>query len=266
MIVTIMKNIFPILFLLITKYSVLGQSIPISFVNNERVKDTSRIGLDWDERISKITLKSQTESEFRCFPIRSSCLTWREYNGTWERKNDTLIFYDQYEVVEKDARFTFSNQDQNKYYQLNFRTDKGSKLSDKNIEIQYVYDYDADLKDFKRKMELDTNFSLKIPFNDIPNRKELASIRYEYFLSNGEKRYGYITKTQIVNEKESELPNNIVITFVENPKKETIYRITKAILAYNKLIVLSKEKNKSDLPDYTNEIKFKEVYEVESKK
>ncbi len=247
-------------------HSVFGQNTPITFVNNERVDDTSEIGLDWDERISEITLKSQTEFVFRSFPMPSSCFSWREYNGTWERKNDTLIFTDHYEVVENDARFTFSNKIENKFYLLIFRTDKNSKLSNKNVEIQFVYDYEADLQVVKRKMELDNNFDLKIPFSDIPNRKKLASIRYEYSLPNGEKRYGYLTENQTVNKKESELPNHIGITFVENPLKETIYRITKAILADNKIKILSKQKNKSDLPDYTAEIKFKEVYNVKSKK
>ncbi|WP_272023422.1 hypothetical protein [Olleya namhaensis] len=255
-----MKNIFAIIISLLIGHSAFGQKTPISFVNNERIKDSSSIGIDWDERISEITLKSKTEFEFRSFPMPSSCLTWREYNGTWEKRNDTLIFSDQYEVVENDARFIFSTKNQNKHYQLEFRTDKNSKLSEKNIEIQLVYDYDADLKDVKRKMELENNFSLKIPFSDIPNRKQLASIRYEYFLPNGEKRYGYITENQTVNKKESDLPNQIGIILVENPKKEIIYRVTKAILKDDEIKIISKEKNKSDLPDYTGEIKFKEFY------
>lgn len=257
-----MKNNFAILISLLIGYSVFGQKTPISFVNNERAKDTIRDFVShWDERISEITLTSKTEFEFRSFPSWSSCLTWREYYGTWERKNDTLIFSDQYEVVENDARFIFSNKNQNKHYQLEFRTDKNSKLSEKNIKIQFVYDYDADLKDVKREMKLDNNFSLKILFSDIPNRKKLASIRYEYFLPNGEKRYGYIIENQTVNEKESDLPNQIGIILVEKPKKEIIYRVTKAILLDDKLKIISKEKNKSDLPDYTGEIEFKDFYE-----
>ena len=214
-----------------------------------------------DNRISQITLTSKTEFEFRSFPIPSSCLTWREHKGTWERKNDTLIFCEQYEVVESDARFTFSNKTQNEYYHLEFRTDKKSKLTDKHIEIEFVYDFDADFKDIKLNMELNNDFSLKIPFNQIPNRKSLASIRFEYFLSNGEKRDGYITENQTVNVKEKELPNHIGITLIEKPKREIIYRITKAVLIENKLKIISKEKSKTDLPDYTEEIEFKKAYE-----
>ena len=115
-------------------------------------------------------------------------------------------------------------------------------------------------------MELNNDFSLKIPFNQIPNRKSLASIRFECFLSNGEKRYGYITENQTVNVKEKELPNYIGITLIEKPKKEIIYRITKALLTENKIKIISKEKSNSDLPDYTEEIEFKEIYENESEK
>lgn len=242
-------------------HSVFGQKTPISYVNYEKDNESTESPfLDWDERICEITLKSKTEFVFWSRPSYSSCLTWREYNGTWEKKNDTLIFSDQYEVMESDARFTFSNESKNKFYQLEFKRDKGNVLSEKNIEIQFVYDYDADLKDRKLNMELNIDFSLKIPFKDIPNHKKLASIRYEYYLANGEKRYGYITENQTVNKKESELPNRIEITFVEKPKKEIIYRITKAILIDDKIKIVSKEKNKSDLPDFTGKIEFKEIY------
>jgi hypothetical protein len=260
-----MKNIFAIIISLVIGHSVFGQKTPISYVNYENDKEYTESPFpDWDERICEITLKSKTEFVFWSRPSYSSCLTWREYNGTWKKKNDTLIFSDQYEVVESDARFTFSTENQNKYYQLEFRTDKNSKLADKNIEIQFIYDYDADLEDIKHEMELDDDFNIKIQFNDIPNRKKLASIRYKYFLPNGEKRYGYITENQTVNKKESELPNQIGIIFVEKPKKEIIYRITKAILIDDRIKIISKEKNKSDLPDYTGEIEFKEVYEKQN--
>ncbi|TDU33696.1 hypothetical protein BXY82_3153 [Gelidibacter sediminis] len=259
-----MKNIFAIIFSLLIGQFVFGQKTPISYVNNERVNDSSVNPWVIDNRISEITLTSKNEFEFRSFPIPSSCLTWREHKGTWERKNDTLIFSEQYEIVESDARFTFSNKNKNEYYHLEFGTDKKSKLSDKHIEIKFVYDFDSDFKDVKLKMELENDFSLKIPYNQIPNRKNLASIRFEYFLPNGEKRNGYITENQTVNVKEKDLPNYIGITLIEKPKKEIIYRITKAILIDNKIKIISKEKSKTNLPDYTEDIEFKEIYENES--
>jgi len=256
-----MKNIFAILILLIIGHSAFGQKTPISYVNYERNKESNvNTFRDWDDRICEITLKSETEFVFWSRPSATSCLTWREYNGTWERKNDTIIFSDKYEVMESDAQFKFSNKRQNKYYRLEFKTDKGSELTKKNIEIQFVYDFDSDLDNIELNMELENDFSLKIPFKDIPNRKRVASIRYEYFLLNGEKRYGYITESGTVNVKEKDLPNFIAVIFIEQPKKEIIYRITKAILIDDKIKIISKNKIKSDLPDYTGEIEFKEVY------
>ena len=151
-----------------------------------------------------------------------------------------------------------------KNYLLKFNTNQKSVLSDKKIEIQFIYDFDSDLYAIELKMELENDFTLRIPFKTIPNRKKLASIRYEYFLPNGEKRFGYISESNTVNVKEKDLPNSVIITFVEKPKTETIYRTTKAILKDDKIRIISKMKTKSDLPDYVGEIKFKEVYEEQN--
>src|SRR5680860_672118 len=74
-----------------------------------------------------------------------SCLTWREYNGTWKRENDTIIFFDQYDVMENDVKFTFQNNPNNEKFKIYFATDKNSELKKTEIKIQFVYDYDADL-------------------------------------------------------------------------------------------------------------------------
>jgi hypothetical protein len=235
-------------------------------VNNERAKDSSAMGIDWDERISEITLTSQTEFEFRSFPMISSCLTWREYNGTWERKNDTLIFTDQYDIIENDTRLKFSSKPNENNYLLEFNTDKNSILANKSIVIELVYDFEPGLKSTKLNLELDNKISLTIPFEDIPNRKELASFRYEYELTKGDKRYGYITENNTVNTKEKEIPNLIEVTIVEKQKKETIYRTTKAIIGENKLKIISIEKTKSELPDHIKNIAFKESYGIENEK
>jgi hypothetical protein len=259
-----MKNIFAIIILLIIGQSSFGQKTPISYVNYEKDKDSTENSLiDWDDRISEITLETKKKFVFWARPS-ISCFSWREYKGTWKRQNDTLIFSDQYEVSESDARFEFADRTDEKNYLIKLKTDKNSVLSDKKIQIQFVYDFDADLDDIELKMELDNDFSLKIPFKTIPNRRKLASIRYEYFLPNGEKRFGYITESNTVNVKEKELPNSVIITFVEKPKTETIYRTTKAILEGDKIRIISKNKTKSDLPDYVGEIKFKEVYEEQN--
>ncbi|MBL4643648.1 MAG: hypothetical protein JKY44_08675, partial [Flavobacteriaceae bacterium] len=212
------------------------------------------------DRISEITLKTKKKFVFWSRPS-ISCLSWQEYNGTWKRRNDTIIFSDQYEVMENNVRFTFSNDKKEKKYQLKFKTDKGSILSVKNIKIQFVYDFGSDLDNLESTMELKDDFRLEIPFKTIPNQRKLASIRYEYFLQNGEKRFGYITESNTINIKEKELPNCVIVTFVERPKKETIYRTTIAILDGDKIRIISKNKTKSDLPDYIGVLKFKEVYE-----
>ncbi len=261
---TIMKNIFAIIISLMIGHSVFGQKAPKSYVNNERAKDSSAIGIDWDERISEITLTSQTEFEFRSFPMTSSCLTWREYNGTWKRKNDTLIFSDQYDIIENDTRLKFSSNANENNYLLKFNTDRSSILGNKSIIIELVYDFESGLKSTKLNLELDNKISLKIPFENIPNREELASFRYEYELTNGDKRYGYITENNTVNVKEKKLPNFIEVTIVENPKKETIYRTTKAIIDEKKLKIISIERTESDLPDHIKNIAFKESYGIEN--
>ncbi len=247
-------------------HSVFGQKTPISYVNNERAKDSSAMGIGWDERISEITLKSQTEFEFRSFPMPSSCLTWREYSGTWKKQNDTLVFSDQYELIENDTRLKFVKKPNDNYYTLNFKTDKNSDLRNKEIVIKLVYDYDSGFKSKKLDLELNDENFLIIPFNKIPDRNQLASFRYEYLLTDSDKRYGYITESNTVNEKENELPNFIEITIVEVPKKEIVYRTTKAIITANKLKIVSTEKTESDLTDYNENLAFKENYAIENNK
>jgi len=260
-----MKNIFAIIISLIIGQSAFGQNTPISFVNYADNKENSEILFELDERISEITLKTENEFEFWSRP-NVSCLTWREYNGTWKRENDTIIFFDQYDVMENDVKFTFQNNPNNEKFKIYFATDKNSELKKTEIKIQFVYDYDADLKDIDLKANLDNSGNIEIPFTNIPNLKDLASIRYELILPNNHKRYGYITENNTVNKKQKDLQNCIEVTLVEQPKKETIFRVTKAILMDGKLKVISSSKTKSYLPDYMSELVFKEVYEQQNAK
>jgi hypothetical protein len=123
-----------------------------------------------------------------------------------------------------------------------------------------VYDIETDIENITINMELENDFSLEIPFKNIPNQKKLASIRFDYYLPNGEKRYGYITENQFINYKESEIPNQIEIKFIEKPKEELINRVTKATLIDDRIKIISTQMNKSDLPDYMTKIEFKDVY------
>ncbi|HLV51775.1 MAG TPA: hypothetical protein VKY44_07440 [Flavobacterium sp.] len=257
-----MKKRFTILSLLICQF-VFGQKTPISFVNYPKDNNESQLLQSSNSTINEIKLTNNKEFEFWSRP-HISCFTWHEYNGTWKRKNDTIIFSDNYEIAENDAKFEFNNEQDIKKYKLQFRTDKNSDLKSTEIQIQFVYDYDAKLKDLEIKTRIDKNGNIEIPFADIPNHKELASIRYEVILPNNQKRYGYITENETVNKKESNLPNSITITFLEKPNKETVYRVTKGILVDDELKIISSLKSKSNLFDYMPGLKFADVYDKQS--
>jgi len=233
--------------------------------DKDRVKNSENLFAQMDGRINRITLKTENEFVFYVKPLLISCSTWRKYNGNWVIQNDTIIFSDQYEVIENSARFEFSN-NKKKFYHLKFQTDKNSKLTEKNIEIQLIYDFDSTLDYISLNLELENDSSIKIPFKDIPNREKLASIRYKYFLPNGEKRYGYITESRTANVKVKNLQNFITVILIEQPKKETIFRTTKATLINDEIKIISTDKTNSLLPDYTEELYFKDVYQKENTK
>jgi hypothetical protein len=52
-----------------------------------------------------------------------SCFTWHEYNGIWKKGKDTIMIYDNYEVVENDMKITYRKNNKKKY-QISFFTDK----------------------------------------------------------------------------------------------------------------------------------------------
>ncbi len=95
------------------------------------------------------------------------------------KKKRYNLFYDQYEVKASDSHFSFSTNNQNEFFQLEFKTDKGSDLTNKNINIAFLFDLgeeDWEIEEFE--MILEDNFSLKIPFKNIPNINKLATIRF----------------------------------------------------------------------------------------
>lgn len=262
---TIMKKQIIIIITIFYGQLLIGQEFPMSFTNNKVKDEFPEIdAIVWDERVGEIELNSENEFTFYIRPYYVSCSTWYEIHGTWQLENDTILFSDQYEIVESDREFKFSNNQQNYFYNLKFKTDKNTKLVNHDIRIQFVYDYDSKLDDIDTILKLDDNFCLKIQYKEIPNRNKLASIRYEYFLPNGDKRYGYITENQTVNVKNEELPNIVEVTFIEKPQKEIIYRITKANIKSDKIRIISIKKTKSILlSDYTKELRFKEIYKKE---
>jgi len=256
---TMNKNLFFILFAL-SNLNLLGQIYPVAYINND-IKDSLEINdviMKWDDEIRGINLTSDKDFTFSKRPS-ISCFSWKDYNGNWEIKNDTLIFTEKLTIIENDAYYSFS-EDSDEDYKIKFKSYKFNKLNDKQIEISFIYDYDSKLKDFKTDRLLDENFFLKIPYNEIPNRSELAAIRYSYVLKTGDLRRGYITENKIVNRKGQILKNKIEVTFVESPRKEEIFRTTKGILNKNSLKIISSKKSKSNLPDYTDNLFFKDIY------
>jgi hypothetical protein len=111
-------------------------------------------------------------------------------------------------------------------------------------------------------MNFNEDNSIEIPFKEIPNHKKLASIRIEYYLSENEKRFAYITEGNIANVKEKDIPNIVEIEFVEQPIKEIVYRTTIGKLDGQKLEIVSSTKTKTSLPDYLKEIDFEKYYEL----
>ena len=229
----------------------------VNFVNDNQTVDDSII--EWDDSVSEITFKSKTDFTFNIKP-NVSCLTWRELNGKWENRNDTIFFYDQYKIYERDVRFKFSNDSLNNFYLIKFKTDHDSKLSNQEVKIEFVYDFDSQLDNVKSVWQLSDDFLVNIPFDKIPNLDNLASIRYELILPTIGKRTGYITTSKTVNVRTEYIPNEIQITLIEKPRKETVRRLTKGVLIDNIIKIVSTEKSVITLKDYTEELKFKEDY------
>jgi hypothetical protein len=215
----------------------------------------------FEPKINEITFNTDSTFEFWSRP-NMSCFTWHQYKGTWKKEKDTILFYDNYEVVENDMRVTYNKNNKQKY-RISFFTDKNSGFKNKEIKIQYVYDYNAHLEDSEKILYLNTNNVIEIPFHDIPNHDKLAAIRIEYLLNYKEKRFGYLTENHTINVRNGDLPNVIGVELVENPKKEIVYRKIKAVIQNNTIVIVSTTKNKTMLPDYHEEIMFEDSYALD---
>ena len=215
----------------------------------------------FEPKVNEITLNTDSTFDFWSRP-NVSCFTWQEYKGTWKKSKDTILFYYNYEIAENDMRVTYKKNSEHKY-NIHFSTDKKSGLKNKEIKIQYVYDYDAHLEDFEKILNLDRNNELEISFQDITSINKLAAIRIEYLLNDEQKRFGYLTQNKIINKKNSDLPNIIRVEFVENPKKEIVYRTIKGIVQNGVLVIVSTAKSKTTLTDYHSEIMFEKSYALD---
>lgn len=255
-----------LLFLLLTVgQTMYGQTKAIIFRNDlnayyseTRQKDTLKGFSFFKPKINEITLNPDASFEFWSRP-NMSCFTWHSYKGTWKRDKDTIFFYDNYEVDELDTRATYKK-DSKKEFVITFKTDKNLGLKNRNIKIQYWYDYDAHLETPETNFTLTADNSVTIPFADIPNLDKLASIRVEYLLNFTEKRFDFLTENKTANVIQADIPNIINVLFVEKPKKEIVYRTIKSIEKDGNLKILSVTKTTVNLPDYHRNIEFEDSY------
>jgi len=242
-----------------------GQNKAITFSNDfnayyskTRPNDTL-IGFRFFEpKINDITLNTDATFEFWSRPSMS-CFTWHSYKGTWKKSNDTLLFYDKYQVDENDTKATYKRGSKQEFL-ITFKTDKGSVLKNKSIKIQYEYDYDAHLDNIERTFSLNADNSIIIPYKEVANLDKLAAIRIEYLLNYTEKRYNYLTENKTINVKQVDVPNIIDVEFLENPRKEIVYRTIKAVVKNETLKIVSSSKTKTILPDYYRDIEFEDSY------
>lgn len=253
------------LFIIISRQTSFGQNKAITYSNDfnayynqTRPKDTLWGFRFFEPKINEITLNPEGTFEFWSRP-NMSCFTWHSYKGTWKREKDSIFFYDNYQVDELDTRATYKRNSK-KEFVITFKTDKSSELKNKNIKIQYWYDYDAHLENPETNFTLTADNSVIIPFANIPNLDKLASIRVEYLLNFTEKRFDFLTENKTANVKQADIPNIIDVEFIEKPKREIVYRTIKSIVKENKLIILSTTKTKVNLPDYHSDIEFEDSY------
>ena len=198
-----------LLILATTGQTIYGQTKAITFrndfnayYNQTRPKDTIE-GLAgfrfFEPKINEITLNPDATFEFWSRP-NVSCFTWHSYKGTWKKNNDTLLFYDNYQVEENDTKATYKKGSRQEFL-ITFKTDKGSILKNKSIKIDYEYDYYAHIDSPEKIFTLNENNSVVISYKDIPNLDKLAAIRIEYLLNYTEKRYNYLTQNKTINRK-----------------------------------------------------------------
>ncbi len=257
--------IFSFIFLTVTLFGngLHAQKGTVTYTNNlhsyEGIPNLSEAGF-YKHWIDYITLKPDSTFEFWSRPL-VSCFTWHQYKGNSKKMKDTLYFYDNAEIVERDFRATYKKMNTNKFH-IEFSTNKKSVLKNKEMKIQYIYDFNANLKDYEKIVFLNDDSFIEIPFIEIPNYDKLAAIKVDYLLNFKDNRYVYLTENEMLNIKKVDLSNNIKVEIIENPKKETVYRITKGIIQNNAMVIKSSIKSKTTLPDYTGELKFENSYAI----
>jgi len=211
--------------------------------------------------INEIYINSDNTFEMWMRP-HNSCFTWQDYKGTWKKKDDSITFINQYEVKEADSYEILKKNNSDKFTIL-FKTDSKKIIANQSISITYEYDFDSKLNSEKSiEFTTDKNGIIEIPINKIPNFEKVASLAYQ-FQYKQRKISGYISESNFVNQKNKEIPKDIVVVIIENPKKETVIRTIKAVLKDNKLYIISSNKTKTNIKDFHNEWKFEKIYTKE---
>jgi hypothetical protein len=210
--------------------------------------------------IHQININENQTFEFRSIP-NISCFTWREFKGTWKQKGNLITFKDSFKLQAADIEFEQKNIADNDFFELSFKLDAKSAYSNQSIKISFTYDYDSKIKDVDSIYTTDKIGRIIIPFNKIQNRESLTALRIETKLLNGIKRWNYFTTNKIVNEKENDLPNKILVNIVSKPYEETIVRTTKASISENKISIISSKCEKGKLQNFINDLKFGSEYQ-----
>ena len=237
------------------------------YVNNATAYNNSKAKEPFDyinnPSINEIYINSDNTFKMWMRP-HNSCFTWQDYKGTWKKEGDSITFTNRYEVKEADSYEIYKNKNNNlNKFIISFKTDRKKIIANQSISINYEYDFDSKLNSEKSiEFTTDKNGNIEIPINKIPNFDKVASLKYK-FQYKQRKIDGYITESDFVNKKAKEIPNDIVVVLIENPKKETVVRTVKTILKDNKLYILSSNKTKTNIKDFHNEWKFEKIYTKE---
>lgn len=213
--------------------------------------------------INEIYMNSNNTFEMWMRP-HNSCFTWQDYKGIWKKEGDSITFTNQYEIKEADSYEIYKNKNNNSNkFIISFKTDRKKIIANQSISINYEYDFDSKLNS-EKSIEFTTNKNgnIEIPINKIPNFEKVASLAYQ-FQYKQRKISGYISESNFVNQKDKEIPKEIIVVLVENPKKEIVVRTVKTVLKDNKIYIISSNKTKTNLKDYNKEWKFEEFYTKE---
>ena len=255
-------------FLLLVPTLFFGQNDVVKTYNANQESEVVYENLDFKSQrynriIDQINLQTDTKFEFRSIP-NVSCITWKVFDGTYKIQNDTIIFTDKFTLEDPDMIFKSETDNKIESYVFNFKYDNNQKIDGREIKIVLLYDFDSQIKDIEKTFVIKPNYRIELPFKDVANQTKLVSFRIELNPNTNRTIWNYFTTSEFANNKVNELkvnklPNIIDITFIANPKKEEITRITKGVVDKNKIEIISSI-SQSNLKNYTDLLLFKSNY------